>query len=122
MSMIRALNTPYTKFNNPHVEGYDSSKPITYGLFLDVNSLYPTVMSQKSPTGPYETLSMEENEPIKWEDVPSDGEYTYILLVDFHIPDDVKRKTDDFPLAIYNKVCHVEDQSSYTKDLIEKKW
>ena len=76
-------------------------------------------MITKLPTGAHETLTPTQVENFEWQSEATDGEYCYILLVDFHIPDSVKSYTDDFPLAMHKKVCGEEDHSPYTRQLIK---
>ncbi|XP_067940274.1 uncharacterized protein [Watersipora subatra] len=38
----------YAKANNPYVKDYDPSKPTTYIMYLDANSLYPSTMLKKT--------------------------------------------------------------------------
>ena len=111
------LNTPYTKFNTPGTEGYDKNKPNSYGLFLDVNSLYATVMTSKLPDGKHETLTEDEVANFDFINTSATEEYSYFLLIDFNINEAKKFETDDFPLAIIKKTCTSADHSEYTKKL-----
>ena len=40
-------------FNNKSLSDYEPNKPITSGMFGDINSLYPTIMTPLLPTGKY---------------------------------------------------------------------
>ena len=48
---ISMVSKRHAKANNPHVDGYDSSKPNSYILYLNANNLYGWAMSQPLPTG-----------------------------------------------------------------------
>ena len=41
----------YSKANNPHVSGYDSSRPTVYIIDLDSNNLYGKAMQDYLPYG-----------------------------------------------------------------------
>ena len=49
-----------TELNDPNLPGYDSGKTKTTAGMVDVNSLYPTIMAKKLPTGKPEILTEEE--------------------------------------------------------------
>ena len=106
-------------FNNKHLKSFDEKKPISSGSFLDVNSLYATVLSGKLPIGGFYELKQEEIANFDINSIDLYGNYAYALLIDYEIPDDVKIKTDDLPLGIKQEEIGFEDVSSFTKELIE---
>ena len=75
--------------NNSSLPHFDPAKPITTAAMLDVNSLYPTVMTQALPCGEVEELYEVDTFSIR--DTPLDGDYAYALLVDYDIPDSLKK-------------------------------
>ena len=110
----------YTKLNNKYLSDYDPNKPKSSALFLDVNSLYATVLHGKLPTGDFYELTSSEIEMFDYENVDLDGDYCYALSIDFEIPDDVKVQTDDFPMSIKNDVIQYEQLSEYTKNIMKE--
>ena len=46
---VTTTNHRYWKANNPMLEDYDSTKPMSYLYFIDKNALYPEAMKQMLP-------------------------------------------------------------------------
>ena len=90
---------------------------MNYGVYLDYNSLYALCLSAKLAYGIMIELNQKEVAEFKINAVDCNGEFAYALLVDISIPDAVKRKTDDLPLALYHKQIGYDDLSHYTKHL-----
>ena len=109
----------YTDFNSKYLDNYDKLKPISSGAFLDVNSLYPTVMSEKLPYGNFKELNDVEIEKFKkeYKEIDLDGPYCYAVSIDYDIPDNVKMDTDDLPLSIHKKTVSENDVSPYTANI-----
>ncbi|XP_067936706.1 uncharacterized protein [Watersipora subatra] len=82
----------YAKANNPYVKDYDPSKPTTYIMYLDANSLYPSTMLKKLPTGGFEWI-----EDGKLPDVSEDE--GYVAEVDFEYPTELHDEHNDYPFA-----------------------
>ncbi|XP_067945243.1 uncharacterized protein [Watersipora subatra] len=82
----------YAKANNPYVKDYDPSKPTTYIMYLDANSLYPSTMLKKLPTGGFEWI-----EDGKLPDVSEDE--GYVADVDFEYPTELHDEHNDYPFA-----------------------
>ena len=95
-SVVQGKNT----FNNEYLKDYDEKKDITTGIFLDVNSLYATVLSGKLPVGNFHELSEKEIKDLDLDKVDLNGNHCYALKVDFEIPDEFKKETDDLPMGI----------------------
>jgi hypothetical protein len=111
---------PYVKLNNKYTPDYNPEKPTSSAVFLDFNSMYAEILCTKLPVGDIYELSPDE---VLSFDLQTDcnGDYTYIVCVDTHIPDDVARNTDDLPLALCHKNVHKSDVSGYTKGLMGEK-
>ena len=107
-------------FNNKYLKDFDPNDAISTGLFLDVNSLYPTVLQGKLPVGGFKELSEEEVKKFKVDEIDLDGDYCYALLIDFEIPDDVKEYTDDLPLGIHQEVITSDKLSDFTASMIDE--
>ena len=109
----------YEEFNNKSLPSYDKTKPIKSGALMDFNSLYPVVLSEKLPYGGFYELSENEVLDLDIKNLDTQGDYAYALLIDFLIPDEVKRYTDDLPLAFCHKSPPYEDLSPFTKNLLK---
>ena len=105
-------------FNNKSLSDYDPTKPITSGLFGDINSLYPTIMVAKLPVGEFYELSSEEVDNFDPENTSTDGDYCYMVRIDYYIPDDVKRATDDLPMSIKQEIITNEKISPFSNKLM----
>ena len=91
--------------NNIHVTDYKEDLPNTILLMLDFNGLYAGIQESNMPIGGF-TLLLDHEQSIFEEkllkrEVDFENDVGYWLEVDCHIPDDVARKTDDLPLALY---------------------
>ena len=80
------------KFNNPNLKEFDVNKEVTSGAFLDFNSLFAQVLSEKLPVGGLFELNLSEIESFFAENMNLNEEYAYMLLMDYKIPDHVKIK------------------------------
>ncbi len=50
----------FAEFNNPYCPNFDESKPKTWGVDYDANSLYPTTMYEPLPVGGFEWMPVEK--------------------------------------------------------------
>ena len=110
----------HVEVNSEYNNNYDKEKSISSAVFLDVNSLYPTVMCNKLPYGECRELSEDEVASFAIDSVNTDGDKCYACLVDYCIPDNVKEETDDLPLSIHHKIVTENDVSDYTKNLMKE--
>ena len=70
-------------------------------LYVDANNLYGHSMSQPLP---YDEIEFENN--VKLEDIlktPDDSDIGYFVEADLIYPDNIKEKTENFPLAPVNE-------------------
>ena len=95
------------------------NKDTTTGIFLDVNYLYATVLSGKLPVSNFHELNEKEIKDLDLDKVDLNGNHCYALKVDFEIPDEFKKETDDLPMGINQEEIGIDDVSPFTKSLIE---
>lgn len=116
----------YGKANNPHTPDYDTSKPNSYILYLDANSLYPTAMKMKLPYGGFKWATNEwtTEEILALDDEAKRG---YIFEVDLEYPQELHDKHNDYPLAPENIDAEASPfvkewrEKTGTNDIITKK-
>merc|ERR1711874_219013 len=91
--------------NNIHVPGYNKHELDTLLLLLDFNGLYAGIQESNIPIGGFKLLSHEEFIGFKDKffkgEVYLENEDDYWLEVDYHIPPEVARKTDELPFSLY---------------------
>ena len=97
-----------------------------YLLYVDFNSLYPTIMSQfKLPTGDFVELNDEElNEFMKQDltQVDVEGDTGYYVYCDIKpIRPEIIDKSDDFPLLLSPMNIQQEQISEFSCKLLEDK-
>lgn len=114
---------PYTEANNPLVNpGFDPEKEkSSYLLYLDFNSLYATVMSEKLPYGNIRKLSLDEKTEFVVKGLSEhdeSGDIGHWIEADLCIAPGVARKMDDLPLLIHHMNIRHQDLSPYNKDLL----
>ena len=85
--------------DNKSLSDYDPTKPTSSWMFGDINSLYPTLYIKKNQL-PIFNDNGKEVENLIPENTPTDGKYCKMLSIDYYIPDDVKRVTDDLPMSV----------------------
>lgn len=87
--------------NNKYMSEYDSSKPSTYLMYLDVNNLYGWAMSEPLPCGGFQwvknfneinIMNLKDNSPIG-----------YIFEVDLEYPVSLHYSHKDLPFCAENK-------------------
>ena len=83
------------------------------------NSFDVTILHGKLPVGDFKELSEEEIMNFNIDDIDLNGEFCYALSIDFEIPDDVKKLTDDFPLGLRQEEISFEDLSEFSQKLSE---
>ena len=112
-------NVGYARFNNKDLGAeFDERKGVESGVFLDFNSLYAQVLSGKLPCEDFAELTENEVSSFSIENIDCAGDYTYALLIDYYIPDDVKMKTDDFPLSLHHLEVDDKQMSEFSKKLL----
>lgn len=113
------VNVGKQTFNNPSLKSYNENDEYTSGAFIDYNSLYAHVLSQKLPVSDAYELNQTELKIFDINGIDIDGPYAYILLINYEIPDSVKLKTDDLPLSLHHYCPNKEEVSPFTNKIIE---
>lgn len=83
--------------NNPHCENYDSTKPLSYIGYFDVNNLYGFSMVQALPLREFEFIENIDINTIL--STPDDAPYGFILSVTLHYPSEIHDLHNDFPMC-----------------------
>ena len=99
-------STGVVRANNPQIsqELYDPTRPDSYVLFTDYNSLYPAVMLERPlTTYGFKWLSQYEIERLDIKRIPDDWDMGYKLVVDMEIPEDKYDYYDQCPMMPENK-------------------
>lgn len=97
---LAVVSHRYAEANNKYLQSYDASKPTSYLLYLDINNLYGMVMISYLPYGGFEWISPQEFDLT----TENDGEFGYILEVDFEYPESLFELHSDFPLAPHHVI------------------
>lgn len=119
---------PQAVANNHHINPDFNPERDTpsHIIYLDKNSLYPTVMCRPLPERNLKKLSVEERkEWLRTHDitnVETDGSVGYWFRCDLHtIEPDVARSTDEFPLHIHHMDIDSEQHlSEHSKAFMAK--
>lgn len=115
------INLRKANANNEYCVDYDDTKPTSYLLYLDYNSLYPSVMSAcKLPIGNYEWISDEDKEKV-YKKILSMKPYSeqdlnettkgYYLEVDCHYPMENREYYLDYPILPERKEITLDQLS-----------
>ena len=107
------------EFNGRHMES-------NYLLYVDFNSLYPTIMSQfKLPTGDFVELNEEELNDFMKQDICNvnvEDDTGYYVYCDIKpIRAEIIDKTDDFPLLLSAMNIQHEQTSEFSRKLLADK-
>ena len=116
---ISMVSKRYAKANNPKVEGYNSSNPNTYILYLDANNLYGWAMSQPLPTGGFQWVGDCDRLAEDIIEHPADSREGYILEVDLEYPGELHNVHNAYPLAPERMVVKKEWMSEYQHELLD---
>ena len=112
------------KDTNPNFDPV--SMKSNYLLYVDFNSLYPSVMSKfKLPIGDFIQLQGEEFDNFKNQDLTAldiEGETGYYIYCDIdHIKPEIAEKTDSYPLLISPMNIEPQHLSEFSTNLLKDK-
>ena len=94
---------------------YVQSDEIKKIIYVDANNLYGHSMSQPLP---FDEIKFDQN--IKLEDIlktPDDSDIGCFVEADLIYPDNIKKKTKNFPFAPVNKKINPDDFNDYMKEI-----
>ena len=114
------ISHKYAKANNPYIPDYDLSEPTSYILYLDMNNLYGTAMSEPLPRCDFKLLSKDEASSIDFMSISDDAPTGYIFEVDLDYPWELHDAHDSYPLCPENTTVNPDQLSSYSTSLAEK--
>jgi len=98
-SGIATISHRHAQANNPLVDGYYSSKPVSWLSYTDCNNLYGGAMRQPLSVGNFRFLSPEEIAEFDLMSVPTYGDTGYIIECDLKYPEKLHDLHTDYPLA-----------------------
>ena len=120
-SVVQRLAIANNKSINPQFN--DETDTSNYIVYIDFNSLYPTVMSSfKLPYNFIHELNPNELEHISnnISSIDCQGEYGYFILCDTKpIKDEIAIKTDSFPLALNHLNITSDLISPHSRNLLQ---
>jgi len=96
---IATISNIHAKVNNPHVQGYDPTKPTQYIAYLNANNLYGAVQSELLPVEGFNFLSADEVAAFDVISVVPDSRLGYILEFDLMYPSHLHDTHSDYPMA-----------------------
>lgn len=107
-------STRYVKLNNKYLPDFDPSKPSTYAMYIDANSLYAWAATQKLPIDSFEWMDETNFKNVdaylKWVLRDDDGDCGYFLEVDATIPEELH----DY----FNDYCPFPENLEVTDDML----
>ena len=109
----------YYELNNKYLKHFKSDEANTFAVMLDFNSLYASCLVSDLPTGKIYELTPSEIESFTIDQALTNTNYSFCMLIDYEIPDDVKIKTDEFPLGLHHFTPNENDLSEFTKTLLQ---
>ena len=117
---ITLCSQKYFKSNHPKFADFDQNKPISNIAFLDINSLYPTVMvNMPLPLKDIRWLTTEEIKTIDFLEIKINSDYGVVLECDLEIPKEFHDFLSDLP-PLPERINVKEDMlSTYSKNLLK---
>ena len=96
---VSMISKRYARANNPGCADYDSKKPTTYLIDLDMNNLYGGAMVLPLPTDEFQWLTPEEIEERSFESISDDSDVGFVLEVDLEYSSALHNLHNSYPLA-----------------------
>ena len=117
---VCGVNQRHAIANNINIDTFDSNKPNSFIINLDVNNLYGKCLNMYLPFKNFKFLNEDEYINIDWEHIKTNSEKGYILECDLYYPENLHDDHSDFPLCpLAGKVSN-EELSAYQLNSIEK--
>ena len=107
---VSSIMKKHAKANNKSLADYDPSKPSSYILYVDANSLYPSQMKKYLPSGDFKFVK------TKWTTkeimaLKHDADIGYRFKCDFHYPEYARKLLADYPLLAENRPVEYSELS-----------
>lgn len=117
---VATISNRYAKANNPYMgHKFNPSEPTSYLHFVDANSLYGSVMTEKLPVSNFKWISDVDNFDIMA--IDPEGPKGYVLSVDLKYPQHLHDEHNDYPLAAEKLTPTYEMLSDHQRYLKEKR-
>jgi hypothetical protein len=104
--------------------GYNPEEPTSWIVYVDANSLYPTVMQMSLPYNSYQEIDLATTTAARLEQLELDMENyrgnqrtSMFLEVTYHVPESLHDFFDFAPVA--KRKIHVSELSPYQRELME---
>ena len=92
------ISKRYAEANKKYMKNFDETKPSTFIIYLDANSLYGWAMTQKLPTHGFKWIDVDVPSILK-KLKKKGAKKGYIFEVDLDYPQSLWKKHNDYPLA-----------------------
>jgi hypothetical protein len=106
-------------------EGYDPEQPVSWIVYVDANSLYPTTMCMPLPIGDYRCEALPEQQAARISTVRTlmdlytdDAAKGYLVEVSFRVPQHLHDTLDYAPVA--KRTVELHELSEYQRTIAEK--
>ncbi|XP_052125805.1 uncharacterized protein LOC113210811 [Frankliniella occidentalis] len=116
---VASIQHRYVEANNRYIpETFSESKPSSYIMYYDANSLYATALCSKLPTGGFRHLTASEINDFDSAKISSDSDVGYLFVVDVTYPKHLHDYHNDFPLAPEHMIPQYEGLSKLQKKML----
>ena len=105
--------------NNKYMNDFDESKPSSYIIYLDKNSLYPEAMQDLLPHYGFEWCNKVFDEASILA-IPANNSIGYIFEVDLEYPAYLHDEQNEYPLAVDYYIPTKNDLSPFNRCLQPK--
>lgn len=112
---ISQCSVRYSKANNNFIgDGYDTTKPTNFLMYLDMNNLYGWAMMEPLPLTDFRWILVKTTNIDFIINTPDDSEIGYMLEVDLEYPKELHDSHSDYPFCAE----HRAPPNSKTKKLL----
>ncbi|KAK3931642.1 LOW QUALITY PROTEIN: hypothetical protein KUF71_007457 [Frankliniella fusca] len=109
---VASVQHRYIEANNKYIpETFTDSKPSSYIMYYDANSLYATALCSKLPT----VKEIDDFDPAN---ISAESDVGYLFVVDMAYPKHLHDAHNDYPLAPEHMVPQYEDLSKLQKKML----
>ena len=116
---VASISRRYARANNPYIDDFDRSRPLSYIMYFDCNSLYSSIMTMKLP---YKNFQFVDPKTISIQDIlryTDENDCGYFIQCDLFYPKTIHDQTKDLPLAPRHFDIGKEHVSPYNQQLVD---